>query len=80
MGPLIRIEPMGWLYVKVKREDCEEIIERTILHDDIVERLVYKDKDGNPYYKQADIPFISSRRELHLNTADILMRNPLKNT
>ncbi len=66
MGPLIRIEPMGWLYVKVKREDCEEIIERTILHDDIVERLVYKDKDGNPYYKQADIPFYKQQTRIAL--------------
>ena len=41
MGPLMRIEPMGWLYVKVKEEDCEEIVERTILHDEVVDRLVY---------------------------------------
>ena len=27
MGPLLRIEPMGWLYLKVRVEDCEEIIE-----------------------------------------------------
>ena len=27
LGPLLRIEPQGWLYTKVKVEDCEEIIE-----------------------------------------------------
>ena len=27
MGPLLRIEPSGLLYIKVKTEDCEEIIE-----------------------------------------------------
>ena len=32
MGPLLRIEPEGWLYTKVKVEDCEEIIENTILN------------------------------------------------
>ena len=31
MGPLVRIEPQGWLYTKVKLEDCEEIVEKTIL-------------------------------------------------
>ena len=31
MGPLLRIEPMGWLYLKVKVEDCEEIIEKSIV-------------------------------------------------
>ena len=30
MGPLLRIEPQGWLYSKVKLEDCEEIIEKTV--------------------------------------------------
>ena len=47
MGPLLRIEPMGWLYIKVKVEDCEEIIEKSILNDDIVERLAYHDKEGS---------------------------------
>ena len=61
MGPLLRIEPMGWLYIKVKVEDCEDIIEQSILGDQVVDRLVYRDKDGTPYQRQDDIPFISSR-------------------
>ena len=31
MGPLVRIEPQGWLYTKTTLEDCEEIVTRTIL-------------------------------------------------
>ena len=38
MGPLLRIDPEGLLYIKVKVEDCEEIIERSILKDEIVEK------------------------------------------
>lgn len=49
MGPLLRIEPMGWLYIKVKVEDCEEILEKSILGDEVIDRLVYKDAEGNPY-------------------------------
>ena len=30
MGPLIRIEPAGILYVKVKESDCEEMVEKSI--------------------------------------------------
>lgn len=56
LGPLIRIEPQGWLYTKVKLEDCEEIIERTILRGEPVERLAYQ-KDGHIYIDQKDIPF-----------------------
>lgn len=66
MGPLLRIEPMGWLYIKVKIEDCEEIIEKSILGDEVVERLVYKDKDGNAYNKQEEIPFYRQQTRVAL--------------
>ena len=26
MGPLLRIEPQGWLYTRVHLEDCEDIV------------------------------------------------------
>lgn len=66
MGPLMRIEPMGWLYIKVKLEDCEEIVEKSIIGDEVVDRLVYKDKDGNPYIKQSDIPFYKQQTRIAL--------------
>ena len=31
MGPLVRIEPEGWLYTKCQVSDVEEIIQKTIL-------------------------------------------------
>lgn len=40
MGPLVRIEPANYLYVKVKAEDCEEIFEESIRNDRPVRRLV----------------------------------------
>ncbi len=56
MGPLLRIDPQGWLYTKVKPEDCEEIVEKTIIGDEYIERLAYK-KDGKIYSEQEQIPF-----------------------
>ena len=56
MGPLLRIDPQGWLYTKVKVEDCEEIIEKTVLKGEHIERLACK-KDGVSYKKQEEIPF-----------------------
>ena len=56
MGPLIRIEPQGWLYVKVSPDDCEEILEKTILQGEVIERLIYH-KNGQTCYRQDDIPF-----------------------
>lgn len=66
MGPLLRIEPMGWLYTKVKVEDCEEIIEKTIIGDEVVERLLYKNNDGKSYKKQEQIPFYKQQTRLAL--------------
>ncbi len=56
MGPLVRIEPWGYLYIKVKKEDCAEIVEKTIKAGECVDRLVYK-RHGVPYTTQSEIPF-----------------------
>ena len=56
MGPLVRIEPQGWLYVKVKPGDCEEIVEKTIIGGEHIERLAYA-KHGEIFKKQEEIPF-----------------------
>ena len=66
MGPLLRIEPMGWLYIKVGINDCEEIIEKSIIGDEVIEHLVYKDKEGNPYVKQEEIPFYRQQTRIAL--------------
>ena len=54
-GPLVRIEPLGVLYTKVKLEDCDEIFEKTIKHGEIINRLLYN-QDGVEYVKTEDIP------------------------
>ena len=65
MGPLVRIEPQGWLYTKVKLTDCEEIIDKTIILGKPIERLSYQ-KDGIVYQKQEDIPFYKRQTRLVL--------------
>ena len=65
MGPLVRIEPWGYLYIKVKLEDCEEIIEKTIINNECVERLAYK-KDGIIHKKQEEIPFYKKQTRVAL--------------
>ena len=65
MGPLMRIEPMGLLYIKVKVEDCEEIIEKTILKDEVIDRLVYH-QDNKSYCRQEDIPFYRQQTRVAL--------------
>jgi len=67
MGPLVRIEPQGWLYTKVKLEDCEEIVARTILCGEFIDRLGYK-QNGELYKKQAEIPFYEKQTRVVLES------------
>lgn len=60
-GPLIRIEPEGWLYTKVQVSDCEEIVEKTILKGEIIERLLFT-QDGETYARRDDIPFFKKQK------------------
>ncbi len=65
MGPLMRIEPMGLLYIKVTVDDCEEIVEKTVLNDEVIDRLVYHE-DGKSYVRQEDIPFYKQQTRIAL--------------
>lgn len=60
MGPLVRIEPSNYLYIKVREEDCEEIFNETILNDRPVERLLYE-LNGVKYKEQEQIPFYAKQ-------------------
>ena len=65
MGPLVRIEPEGWLYTKCKLSDVDEIVEETIVKGEYIDRLGYN-KGGTLYKRQDDIPFykLQTRRVL----------------
>ncbi|MDR3981978.1 MAG: NADH-ubiquinone oxidoreductase-F iron-sulfur binding region domain-containing protein [Dysosmobacter sp.] len=65
MGPLVHIEPMGIMYIHVTPEDCHEILERTVLGGEIIDRLVYH-LDGVAYPRQADIPFYKKQHRVVL--------------
>ncbi len=65
-GPLVKIEPMGWLYLQVKLEDCEEIVEKTLKNKEKIERLFYSDNTGT-YEKQFDIPFYKNQTRIVLD-------------
>ena len=69
VGPLVRIEPQGWLYVKVKPEDCEEIIEKTLKAGECVERLCYTE-NGVVYKEQKEVPFYKKQTRVSLDNCD----------
>ena len=67
LGPLVRIQKGDKViqYVKVQPEDCEDIIEKTVLHDEIIERLLYH-KEETAYVSPDEIPFIAKQTRIVL--------------
>lgn len=63
MGPLMSIEPDGILYCHVKAADAAEIVNTTLKHNQVIERLLYKDPhDGAPCRGTDEIPFYKRQR------------------
>ena len=63
MGPLMRIEPYGYLYLKVQESDCGEIFEKTVLRGQPVERLMFR-QDNKVYPSEEEIPFYAKQTRL----------------
>ncbi len=73
MGPLVTVLPEKILYCKVKIGDVEEIIEKSILKDGVVDRLVYElPATGEKYPKQDDIPFYAKQQRFILKQCGLL--------
>ena len=67
LGPLVRIQKGGKViqYVKVQPEDCEDIFEKSVLGDEIIERLLYH-KGEQSYVQPDEIPFIAKQTRIVL--------------
>jgi len=61
IGPLVVIEPGEFFYMKVKPEDCEDIVDQTLIGGKPVERLLYQ-ADGKVYQTQHEIPFYKNQK------------------
>ncbi len=66
-GPLVLFFPEGRLYQRVKPEDVEEIVTRTLVGGEVIERLLYQDPvSGERFEREHDIPFYRHQRRLVL--------------
>ena len=52
-------------YTKVQEKDCEEIFERSVMGNEVLDHLLYKQK-GVSYEKPEEIPFIAKQTRLVL--------------
>lgn len=65
LGPLVRIEPFDYQYFKVDEQDCIEIVEKTLIKNEPIERLMYQ-VDGHACHTHKEIPFYSEQTRLVL--------------
>ena len=67
LGPLVRIQKGGKVvqYVKVQPDDCKEILEKSVIGDETIERLLYK-KGDKAYVQPDEIPFIAKQTRIVL--------------
>jgi NADH:ubiquinone oxidoreductase subunit F (NADH-binding)/(2Fe-2S) ferredoxin/Pyruvate/2-oxoacid:ferredoxin oxidoreductase delta subunit len=67
-GPLVVIRPQGLFYQQVQPKDVQEIVERTIMKGEAIERLLYKlPETDEPVFTEQEIPFynLQDRVVLH---------------
>lgn len=64
-APVLTIEPMGIFYGRVTETDVPEIISRTVLKGEIIERLCYAEAGKRTPYTR-DIPFYSKQKKIVL--------------
>ena len=66
-GPIVVIYPQKICYLRVKAEDIPEIVQKTLIEQEIVERLVYKDVEtGEPIVSIENIPFYKNQTRILL--------------
>ncbi len=66
-GPVMVIHPQGIFYHKVKPEDAQDIIEKTVLNGEIIDRLLYTDPaSGDKITYEKDVPFYKFQKRLIL--------------
>ena len=67
LGPLVRIQKGNKViqYIKVQPDDCEEIFQRSVLGDEVLEHLLYQQK-GKTYEAPDEIPFIAKQTRIAL--------------
>ena len=66
-GPLVIIEPQDLFYQQVKVDDVEDIVNKTILNNEVIKKLQYKPANSKEVIPRAsDIPYYAKQTRLVL--------------
>ncbi len=79
MGPLLRVEPQGTFYTKVKASDVAEIVTATFDENTVVERLLFKTQDGGHAVTEHDVPFYNRQQRIVLGGCGTIDPEDIRN-
>ena len=72
-GPVLICQPEGVLYQKVAPADVDDIVEQTVRHGDLVDRLVWRRAEtGEPLARVRENPFFSRQVKIALRHCGII--------
>ncbi len=72
-GPFVKIFPEDTLYRLVTEDDVEEIVEKDLMNNEVVERLLYVDPvTKEKVVKQDDINFYKKQRRISLHGCGVI--------
>ncbi|MCU0579361.1 MAG: NADH-quinone oxidoreductase subunit NuoF [Desulfobacterota bacterium] len=71
IGPLVSIDPGELFYTGVKPEDVPEIIEKTLIGGEVLERLLYSE-NGDRYTQASAIPFYKLQQKIATRNLGII--------
>ncbi len=64
-GPIVVVHPKGVFYPRLKPKDIAEIIETSVVGDDVVERLLYRDPVSDTLVPlEKDVPFYAQQSRI----------------
>ena len=72
-GPLVVIHPERILYTRVQPKHAREIVSKTIMNGEIVERLLYEDPlTGEKIVRETDVPFYKEQTRILLKESGLI--------
>ena len=72
-GPLVVVHPERIFYTQVKPKDAGEIVSKTIVNGEIVERLLYEDPlTGEKIVHDTDVPFYKEQKRILLKDSGLI--------
>jgi NADH:ubiquinone oxidoreductase subunit F (NADH-binding)/(2Fe-2S) ferredoxin/Pyruvate/2-oxoacid:ferredoxin oxidoreductase delta subunit len=72
-GPLVVIHPERIFYTHVKPKDVKEIVSKTIIGGELIDKLLYEDPlTGKKIVKETDVPFYKEQKRVLLKDSGLI--------